>query len=58
MIHGTSDTVLSQLTHRVATHLGLHFPPEHWKDLARGIGSAAPDLGFKDAESCFQMVVS
>jgi chemotaxis protein methyltransferase CheR len=58
MIHNTSDTVLSQLTHRVATHLGLHFPPEHWKDLARGIGSAAQELGFKDPESCFQWLAS
>jgi chemotaxis protein methyltransferase CheR len=29
----------------IAEHLGLHFPPERWPDLERGIGRAARETG-------------
>jgi chemotaxis protein methyltransferase CheR len=53
-----SDTPLSQLSQVVMAQMGLHFPSERWRDLERGIISAAREFGFKDAESCIQWLVS
>ncbi len=50
--------LLSQLSEFVATQMGLHFPKERWRDLERGIRSAAREFDFKDAESCLQWLVS
>ena len=38
--------------------MGLHFPPERTADLQRGIIAAAKELGFNDAESCIQWLLS
>jgi len=38
--------------------MGLHFPPERWRDLERGVRSAAHDLEFADAESCAHWLLS
>lgn len=51
-------TLLTQLTGRLAASLGLHFPPERWADLQRGLGSAAGAFGFTDAETCAQWLLS
>ncbi len=53
-----SDILLSRLSKSVAAQMGLHFPRERWLDLERGIGSAAREFGFQDAESCIQWLVS
>jgi chemotaxis protein methyltransferase CheR len=37
---------------------GLHFPPERWADLARGIAAAAPDFNFSDRDSCAHWLLS
>lgn len=52
------DTLLSQLSELVAAQIGLRFPVERWRDLERGIGSAAREFGFKDAESCIRRLLS
>lgn len=41
-----------QLSKVIAASMGLHFAPERLPDLMRGIGAAAHEFGFEDAESC------
>jgi chemotaxis protein methyltransferase CheR len=53
-----SDTLLSHLSEFVAAQIGLRFSRERWRDLERGIGSAAREFGFRDAESCVRWLVS
>ncbi len=42
------DEVLSRLSEFIAGAMGLHFPPQRWPDLQRGIAAATRDLGFED----------
>lgn len=58
MTHSLPDTLLSQLSEFVTAQMGLYFPRERWRDLERGMGSAAQEFGFKDAESCIPWLVS
>ncbi len=37
-----------QLSTFTAEQLGLHFPPQRWRDLEKGLKAAAPELGFAD----------
>ena len=53
-----SDTTLSELSEFVAARLGLHFPKERWRDLARGLNSAARDFEFADGEACARWLLS
>ncbi len=50
--------LLSRLADFVAAQMGLHFPAGRWRDLERGIRSAADEFGFKDAEACCQWLLS
>jgi len=38
--------------------MGLHFPRERWRELERGISSAAQEFDFQDAESCIKWLLS
>lgn len=58
MTHGISDQLLSQLSEFVANHMGLHFPQERWRDLERGLQSAAREFGAPNVESCAQKLLS
>jgi chemotaxis protein methyltransferase CheR len=51
-------TLLTPLTERLAARLGLHFPPERWVDLQRGLGAAADEFGFADAKTCAQWLLT
>ena len=53
-----SDGLLHRLSDFVAARLGLHFPKERGRDLARGISSAAREFHFNDAESCVRWLLS
>lgn len=55
---GISDPIMAQVSDLVATHLGLHFPRERWRDLERGLKAAAPELGFSQAMALAQWLVS
>ncbi len=55
---GISPSLLSSLSDSVVAQTGLHFPPERWADLLRGIRSAAPEFGFENAAACAQWVAS
>ena len=52
------DPLLSQLGEFVAAQMGLRFPRERWRDLERGLRSAAGEFGFVDAEACCQWLLS
>lgn len=58
MSHNISDILLSQLSEFVIDQMGLYFPIERWRDLERGIASAAREFDFKDAESFGQWLLS
>ena len=40
--------IFVQLSTFSAEQLGLHFPPQRWRDLEKGLKAAAPELGFAD----------
>jgi chemotaxis protein methyltransferase CheR len=51
-------TLLTPLAERLASSIGLHFPPERWADLQRGLGLAAGAFGCADAKTCAQWLLS
>jgi chemotaxis protein methyltransferase CheR len=52
------DALLGTFGEFVGTHLGLHFPPERAGDLRRGLGSAAREFGFDEAEACARWLLA
>lgn len=52
------DLLLAGVSGFVAARMGLHFPPERWRDLERGIAAAAGDFELPDAESCARALLS
>ncbi|MGH8265006.1 MAG: CheR family methyltransferase, partial [Steroidobacteraceae bacterium] len=52
------EQLLSRLSERVATDMGLHFPRERWRELEAGVQSAADELGISDAASCAHRLLS
>ena len=44
--------LLEAVSHSVEAQLGLHYPPERWADLERGLRGAAAELGFGSVEEC------
>lgn len=50
--------LLSRFSEFLAQQMGLHFPPERWSDLLRGIEVAAREFGLQDAETCMQWLLS
>ncbi len=51
MTDSISSVLLSQLSERIDSEMGLHFPEDRLHDLERKIRHAALDFGFDDAES-------
>lgn len=45
-----SDDLLSRLSGFATNHFGLRFPPDRWRELGRGIASAALELGISDMD--------
>jgi chemotaxis protein methyltransferase CheR len=58
MGHDLSDQQLLRLSELVAERLGLHFPPDRWRDLASGVRAAAQSLGYADAAACAHGLLS
>lgn len=50
--------LLADMSAFVAAHMGLHFPPERWRDLENGIAATAGDLKLADAETCARAILS
>ena len=44
--------LLAAVSRAVEAQLGLHYPPERWADLERGLRGAAEELGFDSLEKC------
>jgi chemotaxis protein methyltransferase CheR len=49
---------LIRLSEFIAAHMGLNFPRKRWRDLERGVISAARELGFNEPESFVRRIVS
>src|SRR5258708_24685213 len=58
MVHTLPDQVLFKLSEFIASQMGLHFPRERWRDLERGLESAAREFGAEDAEAGAQWLLS
>ena len=53
-----SEATWSQLSELIAARMGLHFPPERWGDLKRGLAGAAQEYGFEDAAKYADRILS
>src|SRR5260221_12605129 len=52
------DLLRGQLSELIAERMGLHFPPERWADLERGLAGAAKEFGLTDAAGCVDWLLS
>ncbi len=52
-----TEALLSSLSSILDARMGLHFPPERWRDLERGVAAAARELGFGDPETCVRSLL-
>ncbi len=52
MNQALSDDLLSRFQSLLADQMGLHFGPERWPDLRRGLEAASRDFGYRDAGDC------
>jgi chemotaxis protein methyltransferase CheR len=48
----------AQLSEMIAERMGLHFPPERWADLERGLVGAAKEFGLADVMACVDWLLS
>jgi chemotaxis protein methyltransferase CheR len=54
----TLDAALLQaVSQSIEAQLGLHYPPERWPDLERGLRGAATELGFECVETCARQLL-
>ncbi|MBI4662179.1 MAG: tetratricopeptide repeat protein [Verrucomicrobia bacterium] len=53
-----SEASLARLSEFVADRMGLLFPKARWRDLERGIRTAAKEFNFPDPESCARWLLS
>lgn len=53
-----SEARWSQLSQFIGEHMGLHFPPESWRDLERGLAAVARDRQFASVEACIDWLLS
>jgi chemotaxis protein methyltransferase CheR len=53
-----SDALCQRLSTLIAENTGLHFPPERYTDLQRGIAAAAQEFGFEQAPHCADWLLS
>ncbi|HYR59427.1 MAG TPA: CheR family methyltransferase [Chthoniobacteraceae bacterium] len=58
MTHALDHELFAAASHAVESQLGLHFPPERWHDLERGLRGAASDLGFDSVEKYVRELVT
>ncbi len=52
------EALLAQFSDCLAARIGLEFSRDRWADLERGIGRAAPGLGFGDPAECIRWLLS
>jgi chemotaxis protein methyltransferase CheR len=49
--------ILKRLADSVHRNLGLHFPPERWTDLVRGVEATCRELGLSGVEACTRELI-
>jgi chemotaxis protein methyltransferase CheR len=52
------NTMLDDVSRCIAEQMGLYFPPSKWRSLEQALGTAAGELGLKDAKECVEWFVS
>ena len=58
MSESVGQDLPAQLSGVIEARMGLHFAPNRWPDLMRGVEAAAREFGFGDAESCGRWLCS
>ncbi len=58
MSHSFSEEQLSHLSEFIETRIGLHFPKKRWRDLERGLNSAARESAFDDSGDYVEWLLS
>ena len=58
MKNPATQSLLPALTELLARQVGLHFPPERWGDLMRGLGHIARELGYANSEECMAQLLA
>ncbi|MBT4398892.1 MAG: chemotaxis protein CheR, partial [Bacteroidetes bacterium] len=53
-----SDVLLSNLNEFISEQMGLNFPKDRKRELAKKIESVSREFGFEDAESCITWLMS
>ena len=48
----------AELSEFIAEKMGLHFPPERWPDLRRGLEGVAKEFGFADVAACVDWLLT
>ncbi len=54
----SSDVLLAEVSACLEKRIGLHFPATRWRDLERGLASAAAELGLPDSLACARWLLS
>jgi chemotaxis protein methyltransferase CheR len=49
--------LMRAVSETIEAQLGLHYPPDRWLDLERGLRGAAKELGFESVEECARKLV-
>lgn len=52
------EPLLARLSEFVTARMGLHFPPEKWRDLERNMRAVATEFGFENVTDCVQWLLS
>ncbi len=47
---------MRDLSDVIAQRTGLHFPPDRWPDMIRGVNAASGELGVVDADACARLL--
>jgi chemotaxis protein methyltransferase CheR len=58
MKNPVAQSLLPAMTALLARQVGLHFPPERWGDLMRGLAHITRELGYANTEDCMAQLLS
>jgi chemotaxis protein methyltransferase CheR len=57
-MNNAAQSLMPAFTAMLAQQVGLHFPPERWGDLMRGLEHIARDLGYANSDECVAQLLS
>jgi chemotaxis protein methyltransferase CheR len=58
MMQAIADSMLEEVSRRIAEQMGLHFPRSKWRSLERAFCTAARELGFPGTQECLDWFVA